>query len=364
VTNFSTEITRWKNNARAALTLTFDGCYAGTWESALDILRQYGMSSTWFLATESVGEALQGRTVVTWEKLAARSHLVEVGSHTVTHPKLKPPFIKTARNYVSSPIGKIKKIFTFGLIPSMKKVGLNIYRDSQGVGYRDLLIEAKKSKSEIERRLSPENVTSFAYPGGRYNSRLKKGLAGLGFISARSTRRGLNFPDSLDFFALKSETWNVNVDAEQANKWIDNAIEQGAWLIETYHVISKDQTSGYHYDTSISDIDSHLQYATTRNLWIDTQHNIVKYIREKNVTEIITREVSGTRMVLLLKNNLDSTIYRQSLTLEVVVPDSWNRVRIKQARNVQDVRPIRRDEKNIIYHNTYPNRGEISIFPY
>jgi hypothetical protein len=158
--------------------------------------------------------------------------------------------------------------------------------------------------------------------------------------------------------------WNVNVKAGQANEWIDNAVEQGAWLIETYHVISKDQASGYHYDTSVSDLDSHLQYATTRNLWIDTQQNIVKYVREKKVTEIITREVSGTRIVLLLTNNLDSTICRQSLTLEIIVPDSWSRVRVEQARNVQDVRPIRRDKENIIYYNAFPNRGEISIFPY
>jgi len=362
--DFSTEITCWKNNARAALTLTFDGCYAGTWESALNILARYGMSSTWFLVTGSVGRALQGRPVVTWEKLAGHSHLVEVASHTVTHPNLKLPFIKRTRNYISSPIGKVKKIISFGLIPEMKKVGLNIYSDLQGVGCREMFTEAKKSKIAIEHSLGPEEVTSFAYPGGRYNSRLKKGLAGSGFLSARSTKRGLNFPDSLDFFALKSEVWNVNVKAGQANEWIDNAVKQGAWLIETYHVISEDQASGYHYDTSVSDLDSHLQYATTKNLWIDTQQNIVKYVRERKVTEIIIREVSGTRIVLLLTNNLDSTICRQSLTLKTIVPDNWSRVRVEQARNAQDVWPIRRDKKNIIYYNAFPNRGEINIFPY
>ena len=167
--DFSTNITRWKDNARAALTLTFDGCYANSWELTHDVLTRYHMPSTWFLVTGTVGGVLQERPVVTWEKLKKRSHLVEIASHTVTHPRLKLPFRKQIPNYICSPIRKFKKLFTSNLAQKIKRVGSNIYRDCQGVSYLEVLREAEESKTMIEFSLNLKDIFSFAYPGGRYN---------------------------------------------------------------------------------------------------------------------------------------------------------------------------------------------------
>ncbi len=355
--NFSTNITRWKDNARAALTLTFDGCYTSSWELTHDVFARYHMPSTWFLVTGTVGGVLQERSVVTWEKLKKRSRLVEIASHTVTHPRLKLPFRKRISNYTCSPIGKFKKLFTSNLAQKIKRVGSNIYRDCQVVSYLEVLREAEESKTAIEFSLNLKDVFSFAYPGGRYNSNLKKGLAELGYLSARSTEAGYNFVDSLDFYALKSKVWDLTINAEQANQWVDDAIDKGVWLVETYHVVSQEAAAGYRYDTTVSDFDNHLCYANSKNLWIDTQQNIVKYIREKQATDVQTKVISDKKVVLSLKNGLDASIYDQPLTLETVVPNAWGAVTVEQAGDIQKVLPI----KSNLYYNVLPGDDEITI---
>lgn len=299
--------------------------------------------------------------MVTWEKLKNRSHLVEIASHTVTHPRLKLPFRKRIPNYIRSPISKFKKLFASNLAQEIKRVGSNIYRDCQGVSYPEVLREAEESKTTIEFSLNLKDIFSFAYPGGRYNSSLKKGVAKLGYLSARSTKNGYNFVDSLDFYALKSKVWNLTINAERANRWVDDAIEKSAWLVETYHIVSQEAATGYHYDTTVSDFDNHLYYANSKNFWIDTQQNIIKYIREKKATDVQMKVISDKKVLLSLKNDLDATIYDRPLTLETVVPDAWVAVTVKQAGNIQKVSPVKRNAKSNIYYNVSPSGGEITI---
>jgi len=355
--DYHTIITCWKDNARAALTLTFDGCYADSWNLAHDVLTRYHIPSTWFLVTGTVGGVLQERPVVTWEKLKKRSDLVEIASHTVTHPRLKLPFRKRIPNYTCSAIKKFKKLFTSNLAQKIKRVGSNIYKDCQGVSYLEVLHEAEESKTTIEFSLNLKEILSFAYPGGRYNSSLKKGIAELGYLSARSTENGYNFVNSLDFYALKSKVWDLTINAEQANKWVDDAIDKGVWLVETYHLVSQKAATGYRYNTTLSDFDNHLYYANSKNLWIDTQQNIVKYIKEKQATDVKTKVISDKKVVLSLKNGLDAAIYDQPLTLETVVPNAWETVTVEQAGNIQEVLPI----KGNIYYNVLPSDNEITI---
>ena len=361
---FQTSITPWKNNARAALTLSFDGGYTTTYNLAMEVLLKYKMPATWFIVTGFIGGSLQGRPVVNWEELKKISSDMEIGSHTITHPKLAVPFRRQFLQYVRSSITKAWKFFTPNGATKLRKAVSNAYKQTQGVDYTKVLSEAVESKAIIEHRLKIQGaVISFAYPGGRYNSKLKKGIKEAGYLSARSTEGGYNFPDSLDFYALKSKVWNVTVNAERANRWVDDVIKKGAWLIETYHVISGDGATGYHYDTAVLDLDAHLGYVASKNIWVDTQGSILKYVKERNVTKIKLDIVSIEKIVLLVENDLDPNIYDQPLTLKTTVPTSWSRVKIEQAGNTQEVLPLKENNKLYVYYNILPNKGKITITP-
>ncbi len=78
-----------------AIVLTFDDNYQGFYDNALPILKKYNFPSAMFVHTNFVGSK-QGRPKMSWEtlQLLAKSDLVTIGSHTLSHPdditKLSP----------------------------------------------------------------------------------------------------------------------------------------------------------------------------------------------------------------------------------------------------------------------------------
>jgi len=359
---FQTSITQWKNNAKAALTLSFDGGYITSYNLAMEILLRYTMASTWFIVTGCIGGNLKGRPVVNWEQLKDGLPDMETASHTVTHPKLALPFGYQIFKYASSLIRKPWRLFAPNLATKARRAVSSTYEQTQGTDYTEVLAEAIESKKVIEHHLG-QPVVSFAYPGGRYNAALKKGIKEAGYLSARATDDGYNFLGPLDFYALKSKVWDITVDADKANRWVDIAVEKGAWLIETYHVVIQDGATGYYYDTAISDFNFHLAYIASQNIWVDTQENIVKYIKQRNVTKISDNLISGEKILLSAKNNLDPTIYNQALTLKTTIPTRWSKIRITQAGNIQEVSPVEENNDCYICYNVLPNQGEITLTP-
>jgi peptidoglycan/xylan/chitin deacetylase (PgdA/CDA1 family) len=362
---FETSICRWKNDAKAALTLSFDGCYTITYELALEALLRYKMPATWFIVTNYVGDSLQGRKVATWQDWKSASQLgMEIASHTVTHPHLGISPFKAGLKLIRSILKKgWTVLMKTNKITKAKNAAFACIQERHGVSHSLIIDEAIQSKNTIEAQIPFQRALSFAYPGGRYNSALKKGIREAGYLSARATEDGYNYLSSIAFYALKSKVWNINVNAEMANEWIDFALGKGAWLIETYHVVSPDAKSGYHYDTAISDFEAHLAYISSQNICVDTQQNIAKYIAERNATEINLNVFSDERVVLIVKNSLDFEIYNQTLTLKTLVPFTWSRIRIAQAEKVQKVLPVEENGKHYIYYNILPNKEEVVLTP-
>lgn len=66
--------------------LTFDDGYVSAYTAALPLLQQYGMTATFFIITDLVGQA----GYVSWEQVAELAAAgMEIGAHTITHPDLR-----------------------------------------------------------------------------------------------------------------------------------------------------------------------------------------------------------------------------------------------------------------------------------
>jgi len=82
--------------------------------------------------------------------------------------------------------------------------------------------------------------------------------------------------------------WNRYTTVREANSWVDFAMEKSAWLIEAYHLVGM-RNSGL-YSTLLGDFEEHLDYVHSLvrqgKLWVDTQQNVAKYLREKLSTKI------------------------------------------------------------------------------
>ena len=132
------------------IVLTFDDAYADFLDVAMPALQRYGMTATLFVPTGYVGgqsrwmyaEGEGDRAVLSWPELGAISrHGVEIGAHSHTHPELDtlPP-------------------------PAQAE-------------------EARLPKLLLEQRLGLP-VSSFAYPFGRYDRRVREAVATAGYTAA------------------------------------------------------------------------------------------------------------------------------------------------------------------------------------
>lgn len=323
------------------------------------------MPATWFIVTGCVGEYLQGRKVATWQDWErASQNEMEIASHTVTHPRLGISPLRAGLKLCSSLFKKGLRVpLKPNKIATAKNAAIVCTNQRHGKNHIFILDEAIQSKNAIEAQILYPNVLSFAYPGGRYNSALKKGLRDAGYLSARSTDDGYNYLDSMDIYALKSKVWDKNVNATKANEWIDSAIKDGAWLIETYHIVSPYGNTDYHYDTAISCLENHLAYISSKNIWVDTQQNIAKYILERRSTDVEFDERSDERVVLIAKNKLDPGIYNHALTLKTQIPSTWFRIKIEQGLNYEYALHVEENGKYFVYYNIMPNKENVILTP-
>jgi peptidoglycan/xylan/chitin deacetylase (PgdA/CDA1 family) len=360
---FRTILCPWKDDARAAVSLTLDGAYQGTFERATEILSRYEMPATWFVVTGAVGDELEGRPVVSWEKLRQASQTgMEIASHTVTHPDLALSWPWLFRRYIRPRCKRAYRLFTPAGMQRAIFLRSVLTQLSRGASREKVLAEAVDSKRAIERATGVP-VVSFAYPGGRYDPWIAARLKESGYLSARSVDPGCNALESLNLFALKSRVWDIQVEPPKTNRWVDEALEKGGWLIETYHVISESGNTGYYWDTPVSELDAHFSYIRSLDLWVDTQERVTKYLLERINTRVSLRAVAGNEVHLHPECPLDPDLFDQPLTLKTKVPYGWEKVGITQNGHHQTVETRREDNGRVVIYNILPHDGRVTLTP-
>lgn len=148
--------------------LTFDDGYEDNYKIALPLLKKYGMKATIFAAAGLVGnyndwdrdKRKRQFRHMGWDELREWSHQgMEVGSHTMSHPRLSK---------ITSEQNLEKEIFG--------------------------------SKKILEEKLQ-QSIHSFGYPYGDFDERVKKMVQRAGYLAAVSTKSGTPKDDS-DMFSL------------------------------------------------------------------------------------------------------------------------------------------------------------------
>lgn len=150
-----------------SIVITFDDGYRDNYTYAVPILEKYNFKATFFVVSSTVGKvnsfdniAQPVNQMAGWSELrdmAARG--MEIGSHTVSHPRLAEISQEKARYQI------------------------------------------KESKLALEKGLG-QPVRYFSYPHGSFNAALKKVVEESGYEAATSTLFGLDYPGD-DVYALK-----------------------------------------------------------------------------------------------------------------------------------------------------------------
>jgi peptidoglycan/xylan/chitin deacetylase (PgdA/CDA1 family) len=360
------EITKWKNNSTAALTLVFDDCFKDTMKSCMQYLATNKIRSTWGVPTAYVSETFEGMDIASWSDLCviAEQSGMEIASHSVNHlllhlsPKEHIPIILLNLYHTDYKLDYIKQCIgeVFQLIFSNKKAASH----SKIMHSEDIEYEVTASKREIEKHMKRQDISSYIYPYGRYNEYYKDCLRAAGYESAKYYHSGNNTYEKLDFFKLRTMTWNNHTTLRKANEWVRKAIKKNAWLIETFHLVGETNPSDYEYFTHVDIFLQHMDYLVSltkdNKIWIDTQQRVCNYVKEKLSSKLAVTHQDNKCIIVEL---LSDSNYKPGieLTLKIEIPEQLHIVRVSQGSQVI---PIKQDN-NFILFNVLPDNRNIVI---
>lgn len=232
--NFSLTKVQPSGFSRPLLSITFDDGYAGVYTYAAPLMQKYGFVSTQYIIINGVG----ARYYMTLDQIKAlRTQGHEIGSHTVTHPRLAQ------------------------------------------VTSTQLQTELSQSKSQLESWFGVP-VTNLAYPYGSYNTAVKTAAANY-YASARSVEIGYNSKSSLDRYNIRiQKVINTTTTAEITN-WVAQAKATNTWLVLTYHSVDPNTTnpaSGVQYNVTPTQLDSQLAAIKTSGITVRTMQQALAEI--------------------------------------------------------------------------------------
>lgn len=260
----------WPRGAEAAVTLTFDGGYSKTVEAAAPLLLEAGYCATWFLVSGAVGKELEGRPVApwsVWRDMAASG--MELGSHTVSHPRLKGGLADRTRGCLR----KCRRLVTS--FTGRKIVGT--CETQQEVDELRMCDEAVGAARAIEQAVAGLRVVSFAYPHGRYSQHLIRMLEDRGFWSARTTDDGINtYPVAR--YKLLSKVVTRRTSGAVLDSWVARAVEMKGWLIETYHLVTEQGEEDYYWEIRADQLRRHLESIAKQRVWVATQREVSAWL--------------------------------------------------------------------------------------
>jgi peptidoglycan/xylan/chitin deacetylase (PgdA/CDA1 family) len=169
-----------------AVAITFDDGYENT-PDAIDLLCERGLCASVYVTTGQIGT----EHMIDYDqlqRLADRPDTVELGAHTVTHPRLDELSLSEVEREVSA------------------------------------------SKLRLEQLLG-RPVTSFAYPYGAHDRQVRQAVIAAGFNSAAAVKNALSHRED-DPWAIARWTVDGATDAERIAQVLDGRNVPHAWRRE------------------------------------------------------------------------------------------------------------------------------------
>jgi peptidoglycan/xylan/chitin deacetylase (PgdA/CDA1 family) len=229
-----------------AISLTFDDARLSQPDVGLPLLDRLGVKATFYVEPRNVEQRLEG-----WKKVVASGH--EIANHSMTHP--------CSGNFLWSRSNALEDY--------------TLERIAQ---------EMDMCNAEIERLLGVK-ATNFAYPCGQKFVGRGRGVKSYVPVAAERflTARGYleetgNDPAYFDF-AQATGTGFDDMDFPAMKKLVEQAAEEGRWIIFAGHEIGKKSFQV----TDTAALEELCEYAKdpANGIWIDTVENIGRYIQRQ-----------------------------------------------------------------------------------
>lgn len=254
------EICEWLGGAAGAASISVDDSCT----SCRSLLNQHGFKGTYYLSgTDTFTEADWD----TWRAIYEEGH--EIGGHTTSHGSCHILDEKTLRWELSS----------------------------------------NRTHILVNVGMAAEELTSLAWPRGDCSA-ASEAIAAEYYISARGYHiNELEDKDPCDFMNLKSvNTAHYHVPAYDPPNYFqmaDKAEALGKWVSYVFHNHCQD--------------DGVIAYLATKDLWVAPVGKVVKYIKQRQNSQIVNIARTDSEIAFALACRLEPRLFNQELTIRVRV---------------------------------------------
>jgi len=402
-----TVITKWKDDKKAAISLTFDDGSPNQFSVALPMLNKLGIPATFFIITGDVGGSeyhgkFIGRPVADiiketatvptnkdnfFERASAIGFLGLKGSlayHTnagilyedekidEAYKLIDTAYMKVRNNEFEPADNRERK-------PHLTWEAVKQYA-SQGHEFAshtvthprlavldevNMIYELEKSKEEIRNKLGERYTFSAEGPYGTEDERAMSYAYKI--YPALRNRMPESFLGELNR-ASKVQPGTIDKEYVQWQRgavtktgmplmksWVDTVeAHDNNWLVLVFHGVD-----GIGWEalpgSLLQEYFSYIKHHEDKS-WIATFGDVTKYMRER-MSASVKSEMVGKKINIELTHSLDQSMYDLPLTLRTAIPASWKKASVKQGNKTQDVSV----NNGFILYQLEPNKGVAEI---
>lgn len=403
-----TTITKWKDDKKGAVSITFDDGNRNQFKYALPILESLHLPATFYIITGPItGSQYQGKfigrpveeiikesqTIPTdssnyFERASAAKYLGYIGADAY-YDKSAIAFedgkIDKAYNIMDTLYEKVRNDdlkkgielsdevaqetgLSWDSIKAYSAKGFEFA--SHTVTHTHLAVldttnmnyELYKSKEDIRNHLGDEYTFDAEIPFGIEHPRALK----YGFPAYAALRNMMT--DSFLFEINRGYKMQPGSSSKEYVQWqrgplskttlaqmksyIDTTLaHDNIWLVLVFHGING---LGWEAlpDTLLSTYFYYIKQ-NENNLWIATFEDVAKYMRERMQTDV-TSDKTDNSITVHLTQTLNSSVYNVPLTLKTYVPATWKKIKVMEGNHQQKLQPDKDANGNYILYNAMP----------
>ncbi|MBC6366234.1 polysaccharide deacetylase family protein [Algoriphagus sp. AK58] len=409
-----TEITKWQDNKKGAISVTYDDGIINQFTIAKPIMDSLGLPATFYILTGKVEGSGKGKFIGRNPKeiidetakiqtdssnfferasliaftgtTEAEDYHARIGS-LFEQGKVQEAYALTDEGYEKIRSGKMKNTNDVVFHDNKEDTtSWEEYKSYAAQGHEiashtvthpwlavldevNIRYELEQSKADLLKFIGPESTFSAEGPYGTENERVME-IAHQIYPSLRNRmpeewleeiNRGSKMTpgESTKEYVQWQRGPLTRIGIDQMKAWVDTVMSHdNHWLVLVFHGV---ENLGWEPKTRVELVEyfSYMK-ANEKDLWIATFREVTKYLRERKATQIQST-VENDEITLTLNSQLDPQVYAVPLTLKTYVPKDWNTAQFTQG-SLQLSIQIQSDEKgNFVTYNVAPNGGPVQL---
>lgn len=411
---FKTEILKWPDGKKAAISLTYDDGTYNQFHVALPIMEELGMRGTFYINTGEIPTSKtrakffgrDPKTIIAEtadiptneENIFERASLIRfldmpdaVSYHDRSGATFEQGRIEDACKILDEGFAKARELKVSELVypkiidgpmidwEEIRKYAQNghefgVHTISHPrlavLDEKNLLFELEACKDEIERELGKEQLFSAECPFGTEDERVME--YALEMFPALRNRMPEAYLEEINRSGKFDASQNYGKEyiqwqrgplskttPELMNSWVDEILtREDTWLVLVFHGIE-----GIGWEAIPEDrIRTYFEYIAgkSKEVWVAPFRDVTQFMRQRMNTEL-TKSVSKDMISLKLESGLDPYWYRQKLTLKTYIPSTWKSVTFQQGKETEILEVQNDAGGSFVQYNVDQHGGELSL---